>query len=134
MRFHVGIAPIQAMQRHALGMLKESDGRHFLGSQIRDTTFRGVRYAQAFTHVDTGALRSSHIPSFSASMTNAEGKIFIAPGQKNPRHGRYTDRYGVIEHDRGGSHSFYRLTYDRLVDERSSDLIAQRLIRRYDSY
>jgi hypothetical protein len=87
--------------------------RNAFGRGVRDATMRLHRYAVQITHVDSGALRASHM----MRVTNTTGEIYINP---NARRGKTRPaEYGAIEHRRGGSHAFYQ----RTLDEHSSEAL-----------
>jgi len=60
-------------------------------------------YAVNVTHVDTGALRASHI----IRQSGARALIYPSPAVRNPRSGKSPAEYGIYEERRGGSHAFY---------------------------
>lgn len=74
-----------------------------LGRGVKEATSRLHRYTVGITHVDTGALRASHLMEVSGE----RGRIYINPAAVNPRSGTRTAEYGYYEHNRGGSHAFY---------------------------
>ena len=83
---------------------------------IGDAAIRAHRYAVSITHVDTGALKSAHRVQFARN----RAEIYIDPGARN-EYGEQPAQYGQIEHDRGGSHAFYR----RTVDEAGPGILRQ---------
>lgn len=87
----------------------------FIGRQARGA-------AQMRTHVDTGALQTSHRVIFSPTgitqFGHAEAVVYVHP-VVNPRHGLLTTEYAHIEDSRGGSHAFYGL----VVEEDLGDII-----------
>lgn len=100
-----GIQEAQQRNQRQIAALKPSGA---FGEAIREATVQLQRYAIGLTHVDTGALKSSH----RMEVKNLYGRIFLDPGAVNP-HGQRPARYGPFEHDRGGEHAFY----DRTVEE-----------------
>lgn len=87
----------------------------FIGRQARGA-------AQLRTHIDTGALSTSHRVIFSPTgitqFGHAESVVYVHPVQ-NPKHGKLTTQYAHIEDARGGSHAFYGL----VVEEDLTDII-----------
>lgn len=81
-----------------------------LGRAVAYGTYAMLRYAQALTHVDTGALRGAHRVRFEQG--GKIGVIYIDPNAQNPQTGRKAAMYGPIEHQRGGSHAFYSTTVE----------------------
>lgn len=101
-----GLEQLQAYNRRLIAGLRGP----FLNRAVRDTTLAAQRYAISITHVDTGALRASHrVELVSARQV---GIISLDRSARNPRSGALTSEYGVYEHDRGGSHAFYKRTAD----------------------
>lgn len=80
-----------------------------IAQAIKRLTTGTHRYAVGITHVDTGSLRASH----RMEVSNDRGRIYISPSAVNPRSKQRPAVYGVYEHQRGGSHAFYK----RAVDE-----------------
>lgn len=70
-------------------------------------------YAARITHIDTGALSSSHVIDDSKLRSFGLARIYIG-AVANPKSRVTTDVYGPFEHGRGGDHAFY----DRTVQER----------------
>ena len=66
-------------------------------------------YAVDLSHVDTGALRASHV----IEQRGLRAVIYPSPAVTNPRSGKSPAEYGPYEHARGGSHAFYARTFDR---------------------
>lgn len=126
-----GIKEIQQAQRDAIKIVVESQPEGYFGRLIKDTTLYALRYLQSVTRVDTGALRSSHIPEIRKTKHGIEGRIFIGRGRRNPKHGQFTYKYGVILEDRGRHFAAYRRTFDHLRKEEHDAQIVKRLIRRY---
>lgn len=101
----VDIRGLQQLQTANLQAIRAVRPDGALGDAVRGATIALHRVATIITHVDTGALRSSHRMEFRL-LGGATGRIFIDPGAINPR-GRRVAEYGEYEHDRGGSHAFY---------------------------
>lgn len=87
------------------------------------------RYAVAFTHVDSGALRSAHMMKMEGGFLGSpRGVVYINPSatsivrQRGRRittlHATGPATYGPFEHKRGGSHAFY----ERVQSERGSQI------------
>ena len=77
------------------------------GRAIQYATAQAHRYALIVTHVQTGALRGSH----RMKVSGTRGEIYIDPNSVNPK-GAKPSIYGPVEHNRGGTHAFYRRVYD----------------------
>jgi len=73
-----------------------------LGAAVKSATLTAHRIAVIKTHVDTGALRASHLPR----VHKQYGEVFINPSARR-RDGERPAEYGRIEHARGGPHAFY---------------------------
>lgn len=97
-----GLQKAQQQNQRRIAALKPTG---VFGEAIRYATAELQRFAIAATHVDTGALKSSHM----MEVDGLRGRIFLSPGAVNPQ-GQRPAVYGVYEHDRGGSHAFYELT------------------------
>lgn len=106
-----GIQQAQAANNRAIAALKPGGA---LGRAVQYGTIAAHRYAVALTHVDTGALKSSH----RMEVSGLRGKIYIDPGAVNPRSNRRTALYGEYEHERGGEHAFYQ----RVIDEHGREI------------
>lgn len=99
-----GLQKAQQQNQRRIAALKPAGA---FGEAIRWATTELERYAIAATHVDTGALKSSHM----MEVHGLRGRIFLSPGAVNPK-GQRPAVYGVYEHERGGSHAFYERTVD----------------------
>jgi len=106
-----GIQEAQQKNQRQIAALRPSGP---YGEAVRDGTAELQRYAIAVTHVDTGALKGSHV----MEVKGLWGRIFIAPGGVNPK-GQRPAHYGPFEHARGGDHAFY----ERTVAERGQQVI-----------
>ena len=102
-----GLQEIQAANARALAAVKPSGA---FGRCIQYVTLGAQRVAAAVSHVDTGAMRSSHLARLALNI--GRGYIYLSPTARNPRSGRAVSEYGVYEHNRGGSHAFYDITVD----------------------
>ena len=100
-----GIQEAHAANLRAIAAVKPEGG---LGRAIQYATTAAHQYAVSITHVDTGALRASE----RMALFGTRGEIFLDPTARNPRGGERTAIYGVTEHERGGSHAFFRRTID----------------------
>ena len=106
-----GIQELQRANAKIINALKPEGAR---GRAVKYGLTEGQRYAQAITHVDTGALKASHRMKYEAGGGRAEGTIYIDPTTRNPVTNAYPSIYGVYEHGRFGTHAFY----SRVIDER----------------
>ncbi|HSN78206.1 MAG TPA: hypothetical protein VL334_24305 [Anaerolineae bacterium] len=106
-----GIQEAQQRNQRQIAALRPAGA---FGAAVREATVQLQRYSIALTHVDTGALKSSHTMEVKALW----GRIFISPSAVNP-HGGLPARYGPFEHARGGDHAFY----DRAVAEYGQQVI-----------
>ena len=115
-----GIQEAQAANNRAVAALKPSGA---LGRAVQYGTIAAHRYAIGFTHVDTGALKSSQ----RMEISGVRGRVFIDPSAFNPSCGQRTAMYGPYEHARGGSHAFYQ----RVIDEHGQEITQEmeRLVR-----
>lgn len=109
-----GIQEAQAANNRAIAALKPSGA---FGRAIQYGTLSAHRYAVGLTHVDTGALKSSH----RMEVQGLRGRVYIDPGAVNPRSNRRTAIYGEYEHERGGEHAFY----ERVVNEYGQQIEAE---------
>ena len=119
-------------QKHALRILRENRKGGWLDGAIRRALFSAHYYAQIITHFDTTALRRSHIPEMNYQRDHIQGRLFINRSTRNPKHGESPYKYGIVEHDRGGSHAFYERTFEKLVRDRQLEKIAGGLTRAYN--
>lgn len=104
-----GLQEVQAAVNQTAAAVKPSGA---FGRAIKDTTTHAHRYAVSITHVDTGALRASHLMKVSGT----HGLIYLNPSASNPRSGQRTAVYGPYEERRGGSHAFYARTVREVGD------------------
>jgi hypothetical protein len=114
-----GLQEAQAMNNRAIAALQPSGA---LGQAVQEATVAAHRWALIYTHVDTGALKSSH----RMEVGGLHGRVYIGEGH-NPRSGRATAVYGPYEHERGGSHAFYgRVVSEQgqAITERAAGLVA----------
>ena len=98
-----GIQEAQAKNNRNIAALQPSGA---LGRAVQYGVIAAHRYAVGVTHVDTGALRSSH----RMEITGLRGRVYIDPSARNPRSRQRTETYGPYEHERGGQHAFYQRT------------------------
>lgn len=99
-----GYEEAQRGVRQTIEAIKPTSG---LGRGVKEALLILHRHSVIVTHVDTGALRASHIMDFSGS----QGRIFISSSTRNPRSGQPPAIYGPAEHARGMDHAFYERTY-----------------------
>lgn len=99
-----GIPEAQAAFEQAARAVKPSGA---YGKWIKETTLRLHKYAVDATHVDTGALKASHI----LTVNRLQGEIMLNPGARRGDEARPA-HYGPFEHRRGGSHAFYARTIE----------------------
>jgi len=118
-----GYEKLQRGIRQTIEAIKPATG---LGRAVQQALLFMHRYTVAITHVDTGALRSSHILDFNPAIP--EGRIFISSGTRNPRTGQPPAVYGPIEHARGMSHAFYERTLAERGDA-AGELALQTILR-----
>lgn len=97
-----GLQKAQQQNQRRIAALRPTGA---FGEAIQYATAELQRYAITQTHVDTGALKSSHM----MEVSGLRGRIFLSPGAINPK-GQRPAVYGVYEHERGGSHAFYERT------------------------
>jgi len=95
------IEDFQTIQRGAFSQL------------VRETLEEMRDYAEAITHIYTGALASSHRVDYDAN--HQRGEVFVDPNvmqHRARRPARSVASYAAAEHARGGSHAFYQRTLD----------------------
>lgn len=112
---NVTIEGLQRAQAANLKTMQQLMPRGYYGQMTYEVATQAHRWAVAFTHVDTGALRASH----RLIVRGLEAEIYIDQGATNPRTGAKTAVYGEEEHNRGGSHAFYQ----RVIDEKSPEIL-----------
>jgi len=98
-----GMREFQDANRRRLAALKP---RGELGRLVKWATASAHRYAVGITHVDTGALKNSHL----MKIKGLRDIIYLNPRSHNPKSGQRPAEYGLYEHARGGSHAFYDRT------------------------
>jgi len=98
-----GIQEAQAKNNRVIAALQPSGA---LGRAVQYGVIAAHRGAVGLTHVDTGALRSSH----RMEVAGLRGRVYIDPTARNPRSRQRTELYGSYEHERGGTHAFYART------------------------
>lgn len=111
----ITITGIQELQRANLKAISELKTSGAFGRAIIYATSQAHRYAVAFTHVDSGALRAAHRIEIHPS--GLHGSIYIDPSAINPK-GQKPSMYGIYEHARGGAHAFYQ----RVEQERGQEI------------
>jgi len=102
----ITIRGIQEAQRANLRIIAAVKPSGKLGQAVRNVTILAHRGSVARTHVITGTLRASH----RMDLSNARGVVFIDPSAVNPVSHIRAEKYGPVEHARGGSHAFYGRT------------------------
>ncbi len=98
------IQKIQMFQRHILEQIQPQGA---YGKAIKGMAVLGQNYAMRVTHVDTGALKNTHM----VEVEGLQGSIHIDPYARRGD-GRSPAQYGPHEHNRGGGHDFYKRTVD----------------------
>lgn len=117
----IDVAGLRELQAANLQMLWAVNPRGGLGKAVRDATGFLFRYAVTITHVVTGTLQASHKVNYGAGRLTttftgltlrqeAVGHIEIDPRARNPVTGQKPRDYGPLEHEKGGSHAFYKRT------------------------
>lgn len=101
-----GLQELRAEMLGRIGMMEPSGE---LGDLVKDVTIFAHSEAVKVTHVDTGALRSSH----EINIRGLQGTVSIDPGATNPRSGQRVEEYAPFEHGRGGGHAFYEIATKR---------------------
>jgi hypothetical protein len=121
--FRMQVRGIQKIQRANMQLLETANPRGGLGVAVKEATQMLQRYATVITHRVTGTLAASHLADFGSggvftTFTNipvksrAIGRIYINPNVRNPISGEKPSIYGIVEHEKGGSHAFYKRTYE----------------------
>lgn len=123
------IKGIREMQTDNLRMIATMEPNGEAGAAVQVGLVKVLRYAVQITHVDVGALRSSHRMEMESS--GLRGAVYIDPATVNPRSGQKPSEYGEIEHARGGAHAFYDRTYNALGPD-VLDKIVERIWRAID--
>ncbi len=106
----LSIRGLQEAQNANLKLIAAVQPNGALGRAVQYMAVEAERYAVAYTHVDTGALRASHRVQQEGP---ARFRIYIDPSGRNPRTGTRTSAYGPVEHARGGDHAFYERTWNQ---------------------
>jgi hypothetical protein len=133
MSYQIEIRNIADLQRRYLALLRDFKANGLVGRTVKRVLVATHRTAVNVTHVDTGALRGSHIAVLSELANMVTGTVSINPATKNPRHGDRPFEYGIEEHDRGGSHSFYEIAFNRTTIPAAVQAI-EKLTRAVDSH
>lgn len=107
-RKDISIRGIQELQAYNVRAIATLEPRGATGRAIQYGTAALHRYAVAITHVITGSLRGSH--QMKIDKGGERGVISINPSTRNPRTKQRPHEYGYHEHERGGSHAFYKRT------------------------
>ncbi len=100
-----GLQEAQAAVLKAIAAVKPAGA---LGRAVQYMATEAHRMAVSYTHVDTGALRASHIIDYAGP---ARYIVRLSDSARNPRTGARTSVYGPVEHNRGDSHAFYERTF-----------------------
>ncbi len=120
---HAQIRGYWELQAARVQLLEAVNPRGGLGEAVKQATLFLHGYAVSITDVVTGTLASSHLVDFAAGgaetyrykiriRDSAAGLIYISPLTVNPFTGDKPSEYGPAEHRKGGSHAFYRRTYE----------------------
>lgn len=97
---------------------RKRDFTELLGDTIHDL----YRYAQAITHVATGAWRKAHTTSVSKN----KAELFINPGATNPKSGTEVSVYAEVWEHRGGEMAVYKRTLSVLnMDVLENKIVAE---------
>ena len=105
------IAEIQRFTRVYTEAVYKLRPDNLMGRLVKRLIVRSHAHAVKITHVDTSALKNSHLMELDLKTKEAYGRIYISRNTRNPIHGEPPYQYGVEEHDRGGSHAFYQRTF-----------------------
>ena len=123
MLIHPQIRGYWQLQAARVQLLEAISPRGGLGEAVKQATLFLHSYAVSITHVVSGTLASSHFIDFAGGgvetsrykiriRNSAAGLIYINPLTINPFTGDKPSVYGLVEHRKGGSHAFYRRTYE----------------------
>lgn len=123
--FSIEISNIQDLQRRYLEMVYQVRPENALGRAVKRVILQSHRAAVQVTHVDTGALRASHIVDLVIRAREIVGTLYISRDTVNPKHGERPFKYGIVEHERGGSHAFYHRTFYGTTLEAARDALRQ---------
>ena len=118
------ITGIQKLQRANSKMIRALKPENELGEAIRYGLTAALRVARIFTHVDTGALKASHMMQYGITTAGPTGTIYIDRSTRNPKTNASPYIYGAYLHGRGGEYAFY----ERVVTERG-DAIGKRMLK-----
>ena len=103
----LSISGIQEAQAAVLRAFRASSPKHGLGRTLDAMGAAAHRFAVSITHVDTGALKASHLIK---RESDTERIIYLNPGSRNPLTGARVIDYAAVEHARGAEHAFYERT------------------------
>jgi hypothetical protein len=98
-----GLQELNDLNIRTIAALKPSGA---LGRAIQYATIEGHRFLTSIVHVDTGAYKASN----RMEVSEAQGRIFVDPGARNPRTRQLVADYAPEEEARGGSHAAYGRT------------------------
>ncbi len=84
---------------------------------------RAYYYVRSITHVDTGALKASHV----IEQHGLKAYVYPSPAVINPRSGKRVTDYAFYENRRGGSHAFYTRMLGKMPEFMAQ---AEELLRR----
>lgn len=116
--FSIDIQGIQEAMDANVRLIESLQGGGALGRAVQFMTVAAHRYAVGITHVDTGALKSSHRMSLTLE-GSPRGEIFLDKAAVGPN--GVPAYYGIFEHGRGGEHAFY----DRVIAEAGERIMRQ---------
>lgn len=102
-----------------------SPTRNPLFLAIRDAAGDLAELARPITHVDTGALQSSHTSTAYRTRSGVIGEVFPDPRTMNPRTGKSVKTYAIHEHNRGGEHAFYDMSVRNFGPRIESQIVSQ---------
>lgn len=101
----VSIRGIPEAQEAMVKAARAVSAKGGLQKAVKAATLHLQQYAVSITHVDTGALRASHVPE----VRGTRGLIYPNPTAVRSD-GKKPADYGIYEHRRGGAHAFYART------------------------
>ena len=73
---------------------------------------RAYYYVRSITHVDTGALKASHV----IEQHGLRAYVYPSPAIINPRSRQRVTDYAFYENRRGGSHAFYTRMLEKMPE------------------
>lgn len=122
---HTQIQGYWELQRARVQLLEAINPQGGLGQAVKEAALLLHRYAVDITHRHTGTLAASHMIDFASGgletnryhirfKSSAAALIYINPLTVNPYSGERPSEYGLLEHARGGSHAFYKRTYEEM--------------------